>query len=304
MVEEDGNKSFSSTHFPPLPINLRCPHSLKRHPEMKMKPHTVLMSRGPWGMGSWPTHAAVKANDRWWKHCWQQHVIWVWNTSSSLRLNPSPRLQIFLGFVLFDFFFSFTAFCQNNINRAWSSLNRNNKKQVRVGGGSGGVDAEVDPDSYGGVVWNLILLWEDFLIVMQAAAAGMWPLALQTLFPFQGYYGTTCLQGTSVSGSLSGLARTRLCVHARVCECVCMCVCLCLRICLQLGLEEVRWPIVEFQLERKKALYERAPCRMWEWQSMGLRDLVGIISTNMRCRILYEGDKRLEEWEKRQKSNS
>lgn len=155
MVEEDRYKSSSSTHFPPLPINLRCPHSLKRHPEMKMKPHTVLMSPGLWGMGSWPTQAAVKANDRWWKHCWQQHVIWVWNTSSSLRLNPSPWLPIFFVclFCLTLFFFPFTTIRQNNLNRTRSSLNRNNKKQVRVEGGKElGGDAEVDPDSYGGVV--------------------------------------------------------------------------------------------------------------------------------------------------------
>lgn len=56
------------------------------------------------------------------------------------------------------------------------------------------------------------------------------------------------------------------CQHllVRVCTSACVCVHGCadlwLRICLQPGLEEVSRAIVEFQLERKKALYERAPC--------------------------------------------
>lgn len=51
---------------------------------------------------------------------------------------------------------------------------------------------------------------------------------------------------------------------ALACACVqeraCACADLWLRICLQPGLEEVSRAIVEFQLERKKALYEKVPC--------------------------------------------
>lgn len=64
-------------------------------------------------------------------------------------------------------------------------------------------------------------------------------------------------KGHQCQGRCLGLpALACACVH----EHACACADLWLRICLQPGLEEISRAIVEFQLERKKALYEREAC--------------------------------------------
>lgn len=119
---------------------------------MKMKPHTVLMSRGLWGMGSWPTQAAVKANDRWWEALLAATCYLGVERFQQSEIKSKPLVaDFFLLLFWFVLVFSFHRHCTKQFHL--SSLNWDNKKQV-VGEGGGGVvvDAEVDPDSYGGVV--------------------------------------------------------------------------------------------------------------------------------------------------------
>lgn len=67
---------------------------------MKMKPHTVL-SRGLWGMGSWPTQAAVKANDRW---CEALLAATCYLGVEHFQQPEIKSKPLVADFVLFDFF--------------------------------------------------------------------------------------------------------------------------------------------------------------------------------------------------------
>lgn len=76
---------------------LRCLYELKNDEEMKMKSQTILIRKwGPWDQAVGPLQQQLKLMTGGREHCWQQqhqHVIWEWNISRRLRLNPNLALR-------------------------------------------------------------------------------------------------------------------------------------------------------------------------------------------------------------------
>lgn len=110
---------------------------------MEMKPHTILTSEGLWGMGSWPTQAAVKANDRWWEALLAAACYLGVEHFQQPKIKSKPLVWVFF---LSLFFSSPPSDETISSEQQQSSLNGNNEKQVRE------VDTKVDPDSDDGAV--------------------------------------------------------------------------------------------------------------------------------------------------------
>lgn len=182
------------------------------------------------------------------KHCWQQHVIWEWNTSRSLRLN----LNHWSGF-FFPFFFSSPPSDETiSSEQRRSSLNGNNEKQVRE------VDTKVDPDSDDGVVcWG------------RGKAAPHETSSFYRRLPHNDA-GQCCWHVTGGLADFVSLPELLwdnmsvrdisvrvsvwACQHLLVYVCVWMWTSMASHL-FEPALEDRSWTVVEFQLERKKALY-------------------------------------------------